>query len=315
MRLCLMIEGQEDVSWDDWVALADAAERAGLDALFTSDHYLSGGGRVGRQSMDAWTTLAALAVRTSRIRLGTMVSPVTFRHPSVVANAAVTVDHVSGGRAELGLGAAWYRLEHQTFGFPFPPQRERMDMLDEQLEIVHRQWTEDDFSFAGRHYRLEHCQALPKPVQHPHLPLIVGGGGRPRTVAAAARWADEYNTVSPSLEDCRRIRAALDEACEREGRPPLILSVMTTAVIGEDAAALAPRAHEMARMAGIADGPTLLRDKADSWIVGTTDAAGERLEALAEAGVQRVMLQHLRHRDIAMVDEIGRHLVPALADV
>jgi F420-dependent oxidoreductase-like protein len=315
MRLCLMVEGQEDVGWDDWLALADATERAGLDALFTSDHYLSGGGRLGRRSLDAWTTLAALAARTSRIRLGTMVSPVTFRHPSVVANAAVTVDHVSGGRAELGLGAGWYELEHATFGFPFPPQRERMAMLDEQLEIVHRQWTEDDFSFEGQHYRLEHCQAQPKPLQDPHLPLIVGGAGRPRTVAAAARWADEYNTVSPSLDDCRRIRAALDEACEREGRPPLILSVMTTVVVGEDAAALAPRAEEMAHMAGIADGPTLLREKADSWIVGTTDEAAERLAALADAGVQRVMLQHLRHRDIAMVDEIGRHLVGALADV
>jgi F420-dependent oxidoreductase-like protein len=315
MRLCLMIEGQEDVTWNDWVALAEATERAGLDALFRSDHYLSGGGRLERGSLDAWTTLAALAARTSRIRLGTMVSPVTFRHPSVVANAAVTVDHVSGGRAELGLGGGWYELEHAAFGFPFPPLGERMAMLEEQLEIVHRQWTEDDFSFEGRHYRLDHCQALPKPVQDPHLPLIVGGGGRARTVAAAARWADEYNTVAPSLEDCRRIRTALDEACEREGRPPLILSVMTTVVVGEDAAALAPRAAEMADMAGAADGPTLLREQADSWIVGTMDQAAERLEALAEAGVQRVMLQHLRHRDIAMVDEIGRHLVSALADV
>jgi F420-dependent oxidoreductase-like protein len=309
MRVCLMIEGQEDVTWEDWLALAEASERAGLEALFRSDHYLSGGGRLKRGSLDAWTTLAAIAARTTRIRLGTLVSPVTFRHPSVVANAAVTVDHVSGGRAELGLGGGWYELEHATFGFPFPPLGERMQMLEEQLEIVHRQWTEDDFAFEGRHYRLEHCQALPKPVQRPHLPLIVGGGGRRRTIAAAARWADEYNVVSPTVEDCRRIRAALDEACAANGRPPIVLSVMTTVVVGEDAAALRPRAEEMAQMAGAADGPTLLRERADTWIAGTMDQAAERLGELAAAGVQRIMLQHLRHRDTAMVDEIGRHLV------
>src|SRR5689334_17585970 len=134
-----MIEGQEDVTWEDWVALAEACESSGLEGLFRSDHYLSGDGRIGRGSLDAWTTLAAIAARTERIRLGTMVSPATFRHPSVLANAALTVDHISGGRAELGLGAGWYELEHQAFGFAFPPLGERMEMLEEQLEIVHRQ--------------------------------------------------------------------------------------------------------------------------------------------------------------------------------
>ena len=138
MRLCLMVEGQEDVSWDEWLALADACERAGLDGLFRSDHYLSVIGRRERASHDAIATLAALAARTERIRLGTLVSPVTFRHPSVLAKSVATIDHVSGGRVELGLGAGWNEGEHAAYGFDFPPLGIRMELLEEQLEIVHR---------------------------------------------------------------------------------------------------------------------------------------------------------------------------------
>ena len=167
MRLCLMVEGQEDVTWDQWLALAEATERTGLDGLFRSDHYLSGDGRVGRGSLDAWTTLAGIAAHTSRIRLGTMVSPATFRHPSVLGNSATTVDHISGGRVELGLGAGWYEMEHEAFGFPFPPLGTRMQMLAEQLEIITRQWTEDEFSFAGDALPLDRCPSLPRPVQQP----------------------------------------------------------------------------------------------------------------------------------------------------
>src|SRR5919106_4186917 len=163
MRVCLMIEGQEDVTWDQWLALAAAWEEHGLEGLFRSDHYESVMGMRERGSLDAWTTLAALAARTSRIRLGTLVSPVTFRHPSVLAKSVVTVDHVSGGRVELGMGAGWMEKEHSGYGFPFPDTPTRMEMLAEQAEIVVRQWTEDEFSFEGRHYRLEGCTAEPKP--------------------------------------------------------------------------------------------------------------------------------------------------------
>jgi F420-dependent oxidoreductase-like protein len=306
-----MIEGQEDVTWDDWVALAEACESSGLEGLFRSDHYLSGDGRIGRGSLDAWTTLAAIAERTERIRLGTMVSPVTFRHPSVVSNAAVTVDHISGGRAELGLGAGWYEMEHQAFGFPFPPLGERMEMFEEQLEIVHRQWTEQEFSFSGRHYTLDRCPALPKPVQRPHPPLIVGGAGRRRTVAAAARWADEYNVVSPTPEQCAELRGSLDEAAAGHGRRPLVLSVMTTCLIGEDEAQVARRASQLAGEYGAADGESLLREHGSAWIAGTVDEAAAQLRRLGDAGVERVMLQHLLHRDIAMVELLGRELSSA----
>src|SRR6266542_6741239 len=173
MDVCLMIEGQEGVSWDQWIALALASEEHGFDAMFRSDHYVSFSHPAELGSLDAWTTLAALGARTERIRLGTLVSPVTFRHPSVLAKMAVTADHASGGRVELGIGAGWYPNDHFTYAFPFGDMKVRMQMLAEQLEIVHRSFNDESFSFAGEHYTLEDCRAEPKPLQQPHLPLIV----------------------------------------------------------------------------------------------------------------------------------------------
>ena len=189
-----MIEGQEDVTWPDWVALADACEASGLAALFRSDHYLSGDGLNGRGSHDAWTTLAALAARTSRIRLGTMVSPVTFRHPSLVANAAITVDHISGGRVELGLGAGWYELEHQVYGFPFPPMAERMAMLEEQLEIVTRQWSEQ--RVLVRRQPLP-ARALPDALQAAAV-AAAADRGRRRQARARSSWRPASRTSTTS---------------------------------------------------------------------------------------------------------------------
>src|ERR671918_1305912 len=157
-----MVEGQEDVTWEQWVALARACEEHGLEGLFRSDHYLSVSGRLERGSLDAWATLSALGPITSRLRLGTLVSPATFRHPSVLAKSVVTVDHVSGGRVELGLGAGWHEAEHRSYGFEFPPTPVRMERLAEQLEIVTRSWAEDAFSFQGRHYQVQDLRALPK---------------------------------------------------------------------------------------------------------------------------------------------------------
>ncbi len=316
MRLCLMVEGQEDVTWEQWLTLAEATERTGYDGLFRSDHYLSGGGRIGRGSLDAWTTLAGIAAHTSRIRLGTMVSPATFRHPSVLANSAATVDHISGGRVELGLGAGWYQMEHEAFGFPFPPMGTRMELLEEQLEIVERQWTQDEFSFAGTHYQLDRCPALPKPLQRPHPPIIVGGAGKRRTVALAARFAQEYNVVSGDVDEIRAVRERIDRACEAAGRDPatLPLSLMMTTVVGADEADLAWRMDEMAVMEGDGlSGAELREQKRDDWIVGTVDEVSERLHRLGEIGVERAFLQHLRHTDVAMVELIGETLVPAVA--
>src|SRR3954453_20276477 len=176
MRVALMIEGQEDVTWQDWVALADACERSGVEALFRSDHYVSVAGEGERGSLDAWGTINALAARTSRLRLGTMVTPTSFRHPSVLAKLATTADHVSDGRIELGMGTGWSEIEHTANGFPFLSMKERMDVLEEQLEIVHDgHWGGGPFSFKGEYYELEDLVSPPLRVQRPRPPLIMGG--------------------------------------------------------------------------------------------------------------------------------------------
>ena len=309
MRVALMIEGQEGVSWEQWVALAAAAEDAGIEALFRSDHYLSLEAPGEQASLDAWTTLAGLAARTSRIRLGTLVSPATFRHPSVLAKAAATVDHISGGRVELGLGAGWMELEHRAYGFDFPPTPERVARFAEQLEIVHRVWTEDVVDFRGRFYTLDGCKALPKPVQRPRPPIIVGGSARPGTARPAARFADEYNTFGASPEEAARRRGRLDDACEAEGRDPatLPLSVMASFAIGADESEL----RERARRLGGEDALTRFRENG---VAGTPTEVVDRLRAYEEAGVTRVMLQHLLHDDLDAIELVGREVLPALTE-
>jgi F420-dependent oxidoreductase-like protein len=312
MRICLMVEGQEGVRWDDWVALAGACERSGLEGLFRSDHYSSVFGAEDRGSLDAWATITALAAITERIRLGTMVSPSTFRHPSELAKVACTADHVSGGRIELGLGAGWNEREHQAYGFAFHDARTRIEIFTEQLEIIHRQWTEESFSFSGRHYTLDDCRALPRPLQHPRPPLIVGGSAKPGTVEPAVRFADEYNTIYVSPAEARARRALIDAACKRIGRDPatMTFSLMTGLVVGRDRTELLERAHRtMQRSLAIGD-PSgwLLEQASQGWLVGTVDQVAEQMHALADAGVQRFFLQHLDHTDLETVELIGAEL-------
>jgi alkanesulfonate monooxygenase SsuD/methylene tetrahydromethanopterin reductase-like flavin-dependent oxidoreductase (luciferase family) len=277
-----MIEGQEGVSWDQWVALARAAEDANLDGLFRSDHYRSITRGEPAGALDAWATLAGLAAVTSRIRLGTMVSPVTFRRVSVLAKLVTTVDHISNGRVELGLGAGWYEAEHDAYGLAFPPLRERMDELDRQLAEITRQWDAAP-------------ELQPKPLQRPHPPIIVGGGAKPRTVRAAVAHADEYNTVWPSVEEARERRKRLDDAARAAGREPLRFSMMNGCVVAEDRADLRDRLTAFTALTG---------NEAPA-IAGTTDEVVERLREYEAAGVERVMLQHLVHEDVEMVEVLG----------
>ena len=271
-------------------------------------------GHGDRGSLDAWATISALGAVTSTLRLGTMVSPATFRHPSALAKAVATADHVSGGRVELGMGTGWLGAEHEAYGFPFPSMGERMAALEEQLEIVRGEWAEGPFSFEGRHYAIRDLDALPKPVQRPRPNLILGGRGGPRSLAVGARLADEYNTVYKTARECEGIRAALDEACEREGRDPMPLSLMTGWLVGEDRDALLDRAGRLAEWRGHAGGPEgFLESLPEPWIAGTLDEGVERLRGLESVGVDRVMLQHLLHRDLDAVAEIGRRVAPAVA--
>jgi F420-dependent oxidoreductase-like protein len=312
MRICLMIEGQEGVTWDDWVALAQACERSGLEGLFRSDHYSSVFGDEHRGSLDAWATISALSVVTERIRLGTMVSPATFRHPSELGKVACTADHVSRGRIELGLGAGWNEREHEAYGIAFPDTRTRIQIFAEQLEIIHRQWTEDSFSFSGTHYTLEDCRALPRPVQRPRPPIIVGGAAKPGTVVPAARFADEYNTTYATPDECRERRARVTAACEDIDRDPasMTFSIMTGLVVGSDRSELLERARRaMQRSLAIGDPSGWLLEKAsEGWIVGLVDEVREQLRALTDAGVERFFLQHLDHTDTDTVELIGAEL-------
>jgi F420-dependent oxidoreductase-like protein len=316
--VCLMIEGQEGVTWEQWVAIARACEEHGLHGLFRSDHYLSFDRPRERGALDAWSTIAALGPITERIRLGTMVSPVTFRHPSLLAKAVVSADHASGGRVELGIGAGWFEREHEAYGFPFPPTTERMDLLAEQIEIVHRLWDrdEDEVTFEGRHYRLDACVALPKPFQRPHPPLIMGGGAGPRSVQLAARWADEYDVHAVDPAEARRRRDRVAAACEAIGRDPATIrfSIMTTSLVGADRSELERRARALLEVEGeTIDAETFLAEPRPHQLVGTVDQVLERLGAFAEAGVDRVLLQHLVHDDLDMVELVGREIVPAVA--
>ena len=311
-----MIEGHEGVTWEQWCALAEACEEHGVETLFRSDHYISQSDESGKVAHDAWTTLAALAQRTTKLRLGTLVSPATFRTPALLANAAATVDHVSGGRIELGLGAGWMEREHRAFGFPFPEVGVRVEMFAEQLEIVHRLWTEERVDFRGRHYTLENAPGLPKPVQQPRPRLLVGGGGRRGTADPAARFADEYNSPFASPEDYAAIRARVVAACERAGRDPatMAFSTMTGCLIGSSREEALGRAQQLyGRVQRDADFETWLAGYEQRALIGSVDEVAARLREYEQAGVERVMLQHLLHADLEPVRLIGRELAPAVA--
>jgi F420-dependent oxidoreductase-like protein len=313
-----MVEGQQGVRWSDWLALAEACERLGFEGLFRSDHYFSSRGVSGRGSTDAWTLLAALAARTSRIRLGTLVSPVTFRFPGLLAKAATTVDEISGGRAEIGLGAGWWEEEHTQFGFPFYDVEGRWQRLEEQVPIVHGLLTEDRFSFEGRHYRLQAAEMLPRPVQRPHIPLILGGStvGQ-RMQRLIGRYADEFNTVGGTPQQVADRFARARAGMEAEGRDPaaLVTSFMTWFFVGrtED------EYLEKIRRARSLDpnGPSFDEYRAEAevdFIVGSTGRAAARLREYADAGVQRIFLNHELYDDLEMLELVASEVVPEVRD-
>jgi alkanesulfonate monooxygenase SsuD/methylene tetrahydromethanopterin reductase-like flavin-dependent oxidoreductase (luciferase family) len=305
MDLCVMIEGQEDVSWEQWRAIAAACEEHGIPALFRSDHYLPLGAVTDRQVLDAWGTICALGAITSTLRLGTLVSPATFRHPSVLAKLAITADHVSGGRVDVGLGAGWNDPEHAAFGFPFADLGTRVSVFAEQLEIVRGLTDGEPFEFEGEHYRVGPVDALPRPVQA-RLPIVVGGNAAPRSTAVAARFADEYNTPFPEPEDVAPRREAVLRAWSDAGRDDARFSVMTGLLVGRDEGELLDRAGRLAeKQASGHSGREELDSLPASWIAGTVDVVSERLRELADLGVDRVMCQLLLHDDFDQIALVG----------
>lgn len=303
IEYCVFTEPQQGASYDDQLAFAQAAELVGFDGFFRSDHYLHMGDGDGLPGpTDAWTTLAGLARETSRIRLGTLVSSVTYRVPGLLAIQVAQVDAMSGGRAELGLGTGWFAREHEAYGIPFPAKR--FDLLEEQLELVTGLWATpvgQTYSFHGVHYRLTDAPALPKPVQ-PRLPVIVGGGGPRRTPELAARFATEFNIGFRSEAESAEKFAGVRAACERIGRDPasLKLSVALPTLAGASAADLDRRAANIER--------TVDELRGDVNIVGGRDEIVAKVERLVALGAQRIYFQLMDLQDVSHVEYLGEVL-------
>lgn len=309
--LRIFTEPQQGASYDDLLAAALTAESLGFGAFFRSDHYLKMGSATGLPGpTDAWITLAGLARDTTSIRLGTLVSSATFRHPGPLAISVAQVDQMSRGRVELGLGAGWYLEEHQAYGIPFPPLGERFDRLAEQLAIVTGLWSTplgEQFSFDGSHYVVEGSPALPKPVQPDGIPVIVGGGGPRRTPALAARYASEFNTPFVPLEffraQCDRVR----RACEAIGRDPGSMTFSAALVVccGRDEAEFTRRAEAIGRE------PDELRANGAA---GTVPEVAHTVRAWEAAGAERIYLQVLDLHDLEHLELVAADVAPLLAD-
>ena len=314
MRFALMTEPQQGLTYAEQLDLARLAERLGFDAFFRSDHYRSFPGPADRPTTDAWTVLAGIARETTTIRIGSLVSPVTFRHPGSFAKVVTTVDEMSGGRVEVGVGAGWNDAEHSQLGLAFPEIRERADLLEDELAILHGLWEEPDgWSFEGHQISVTSASFNPKPVQRPHPPIIIGGEGSPRSLRLAARYADEYNMSSTGPDECAEAYGRLDVECRAIGRDPGTArrSVMAGLLMGADEAELDRRVRDQIAMVGAsgADAKGWLEARRPRWIAGTPDQARAMVARFAAAGVDRIMLQDMLPRDHAMIELAARELI------
>jgi F420-dependent oxidoreductase-like protein len=310
MLLRIFTEPQQGASYDDLLAVARKTEENGFDAFFRSDHYLAMGDSDGLPGpTDAWITLAGLARETRRVKLGTLVSSATFRNPGVLAISVAQVDQMSGGRAELGLGAGWFETEHQAYGLSFPDTPGRFDLLTEQLELITGLWDTpvgEKYNFTGEHYQLTDSPALPKPVQQPHPPIIVGGAGRKRTPALAAKHASEFNAGFRSVEETETLFKRVLAACTEAGRDPktLVLSTAHTVVVGKDDAQVKQRAEAIGRD---------VDDLKQNSIAGTPAEVVDRLGQFAAVGSQRQYVQIMDLSDLAHLDLIAAEVIPQVS--
>ena len=310
MDLRIFTEPQQGASYDDLLRVAKATEDNGFDAFFRSDHYLSMGSASGLPGpTDAWVTLGALARETSRIRLGTLVTAATFRHPSVLAISVAQVDRMSGGRIDFGLGSGWYEAEHRAYGIPMPEIRERFDLYAEQLEIITGLWETPEgetFSFDGKHYQLVDSPALPKPAQSPRPPVIIGGAGKKRTPALAARFANEFNLPFTDPATAAAQFERVDAACREIGRDPreIVRSVAQVVAIGKDEAEFTRRAAAIGRE------PAEVRENG---LAGTPAEVVDKIGRYREAtGISRLYLQVLDLSDLDHLELIASQVAPQL---
>jgi F420-dependent oxidoreductase-like protein len=306
VKLRIFTEPQQGATYEQLLAVAQLSEELGFDAFFRSDHYLHMGGSPGPGSTDAWLTLAALGRETSRIRLGTLVTPVTFRFPGPLAIQVAQADVMSGGRIELGLGAGWYDGEHTAYGIPFPPTGTRFEMLEEQLAVIDGLWTTpvgESFSFTGRHYQFKDSPALPKPAQQPRPPIIIGGGGPKRTPRLAAQFADEFNLPFSPVVTFREASNRVRAACEKIDRDPGTMRYTAAQVVcvGRDDAEVERRAQAIGRQ------PDELRSNGAA---GTPAEAVDRIREFAAAGADTMYLQVLDLDDLDHLRLIAAEIAP-----
>ncbi len=320
MKVGVIVEGQEGLSWDAWRRIAVRTEELGFDSLWRSDHLLSIIDE-GREATETWVALTVAALETKRLQIGSLVSPVTFRHPAMLAKLAASVDTLSAGRLVLGVGAGWNDREHRAYGLPFPPLRERLERLEEGLEVIRRLLGEEPVSYQGQYYTLDAANPYPKPIQslqRPRLPLLLGGKGKERFLRLVARYADEWNltTNSPSFYCERSDRLAAQ--CRAVGRDPTAIqrSVAMGVLIGRNARELESRCRSIQRLmpqladVSTAEVPAALR--ATGWVCGRPEEIVRRLNELAEVGIDRVMLQHTDYDDEEMLELVARDVIPAV---
>jgi len=324
MRFALMIEAQQGLSYEDQLAIVRRAEDAGFEAFFRSDHYASFPGDSDQPTTDAWAVLAGLARETSTISLGALVSPVTFRHPGNFVKLVTTVDEMSGGRIEIGVGAGWNEADHEQHGLPFPEIKERADLLEDQLALLHGLWEEKaGWNFDGHQVSVRGGKLVPGPVQVDGRPvgkngrrrprILTGSDGSPRGFRIAARYADEFNLTSASPEIAKRKEAELDAACAAAFRDPASLtrSAMVGTLIGRDSDEVERRADAL--MAAFGErrkrGVDWLAARRKRWIMGTPDEARAMVERFAEAGIERIMLQDFLPHDLDHVDLMAGELI------
>jgi F420-dependent oxidoreductase-like protein len=305
MELRIFTEPQQGASYETLLTVAKAAERLGFDGFFRSDHYLKMGSVDGLPGpTDAWITLAGLARETTRLRLGTLVSPVTFRLPGPLAISVAQVDAMSGGRVELGLGAGWFAEEHTAYGIPFPENRHAL--LEEQLAIISGLWgthVGETFSFAGEHYQLTDSPALPKPAQ-PQVPIVIGGGGAKRTPRLAATYASDFNAGFIGVDETRERFETVDAACRKIDRDPKTLthSIAQVLCVAQDEAELAKRAAAIGRE---------VEELRANGLAGTPAEVVEKLERFAAIGTERAYLQvldlsDLEHLELTAAEVLSR---------
>lgn len=303
------VEPQQGATYADQLAVARAAEDLGFDAFFRSDHYLAMSGDGGPGPTDSWVTLGAIAVETSRIRLGTLVTSATFRYPGPLAIAVAQLDEMSSGRVEFGLGSGWFEAEHQAYGIPFPSVRERFDRLSEQLAVITGLWTTpagETFDYAGKHYTIVGSPGLPKPVQSPHPPIVIGGTGAKRTPALAAEFAAEFNAPFATIDVVRQQFQRVADAAVAAGRAAdsIVYSSAFVLCAGRDDAEVSRRAAVIGREVD--------EMRSNSPLVGTPAEIVDKLGPWGELGVQRVYAQLLDMSDLAHLELLASEVMPQL---